>query len=168
MRRSDQSKRGFTLVEMMVVLGVVGVLTAIAIANYGNTMNRTRQKKSMADMRAVAIAWESRASDHGRYNSAAFNYPSNVYDSEDMVGHLTPTYIGTLPRKDGWDNLFDFAADEVLGAAAEVQTYAIRSRGRDNVAEGPTYTTTQTTRFDCDIIFSNGNFIVYPEGVSLD
>jgi type II secretion system protein G len=168
MRRSVENSRGFTLVEMMVVLGVVGVLAAIAIANYGNAMNRARQKKSMADMRAVAIAWESRASDHGRYNAAGFDYPANVYDGDDMVGHLTPTYIRTLPRDDGWENPFDFAADAVLGAAAEVKTYAIRSRGRDNIAEGPTYTATQTTRFDCDIVFSNGNFVVYPAGVTLD
>lgn len=168
MKRSPGAGRGFTLVEMLVVLGVVGVLSAIAIAQYGNAMNRTRQKKSMADIRAVAIAWESRASDHGRYNAAAFDYPSVPYDTVDVIAHLTPTYIKTLPTGDGWSNPFDFAADQIVGATAEAQSYAIRSRGRDNIAEGPTYTSLTTTRFDCDIIFANGNFIVYPEGVTLD
>ncbi len=168
MRRSTENSSGFTLVEMMIVLGVVGVLAAIAVAAFGNAMNRTRQKKSMADMRAVAIAWESRASDHGRYNAAGFTYPSDDYNPGDMVGHLTPTYIRHLPRADGWANAFDFAADESLGAVSEVQTYAIRSRGRDGIAEGPVYASTQTTRFDCDIIFSNGNFAVYPQGVTLE
>ena len=168
MGRSNRKQHGFTLVEMMLVLGIVGVLAAIALAAYGNAMNRTRQKKTMADMRAVAIAWESRASDHGKYNAAGFVYPSNTYTTAEMITHLTPTYIRTLPRVDGWENTLDFAADEALGAVPEVQTYAVRSRGRDNLAEGPTYTNTTTTRFDCDIVFSNGNFVVYPEGVTLD
>lgn len=163
-----RTSRGFTLVEMLIVLGVVGVLAAIALAQYGNAMNRARQKKSMADMRALAIAWESRASDHGRYNAAGFVYPSVSYDPVDMIDHLTPTYIKTLPERDGWSNPFDFAADQLVGAAAEAQTYAIRSRGRDNLAEGPTYLSSTTTRFDCDIVFANGNFVVYPQGVTLD
>ncbi|MEA2345551.1 MAG: hypothetical protein QOF63_3720, partial [Thermoanaerobaculia bacterium] len=45
------------------------------------------------------------------------------------------------------------------------QTYSISSFGRDGVVGTAPTATTTTTNFDCDIIYSQGQFLQYPEGV---
>ena len=169
MPRNGFTSNGFTLVEMMIVIAIIGILAAIAIANYWNALNRSRQKRTMVDQKAVATAWEARATDVGAYNAAGFVFPTSAFTATQMQTLLTPTYIAGLPMVDGWEAPLDFGADQAIGAGTGAVTYAIRSRGRDRVLDTTgTYVEGTTTKFDCDIIFSNGNFVLYPEGVALD
>ena len=163
----DLRRAGFTILELLIVVAIIGVLATIAIANYQNASNRARQKRSMADMRSIAIAWESRATDEGRYNAAGYSLPSEVLIGSDVQGLLIPTYIKRMPTKDGWGISYDFHGDVPIGSSTGATLYAIRSLGRDAAEEGTTYTPGPTTRFDCDIIFANGVFVTYPEGVNI-
>jgi prepilin-type N-terminal cleavage/methylation domain-containing protein len=49
-------RRGFTLIELMVVVAVIGILTAIAIPLYANMQLRARVAKAQADARALVSA----------------------------------------------------------------------------------------------------------------
>jgi type II secretory pathway pseudopilin PulG len=145
---------------------IVGIIAAIAMGNYFNAINRAKQKRTMADMRAIATAWESRAVDTRQYNAAgSFTVPSAVLAYDDVALMLMPTYCRSMSRFDGWNHPLDYRLDRAVGNSVAAASYTIRSTGRDGVLTGSSYTDGPTTNYDCDIVYSNGQFVVWPEGV---
>lgn len=158
MRTSD---RGFTLIELLIVIAIIGILAAIAIPNLLNAIQRGRQKRTMSDMRALAVAIEAYNVDNSSYPPAGCANPSwgtaGTPVADTGFTALTPTYIAEPPRRDGWRNNFLYFVDNVRFE------YNIRSLGRNGAADSVNCGT--TTNFDDDIIYASGAFVQWPEGV---
>jgi general secretion pathway protein G len=155
-----KKESGFTLIELLIVIAIIGILAAIAIPNLLNAVQRGKQKRTMADIKALAVAIEAYHVDNSVYPVAACN-PGNYTTpgaalSTDSFTNLTPTYIAVAPKTDGWGTSFEYGVD-----AAHVN-YNVRSFGRNRSADAIPCGT--TTNFNDDILFSDGVFLQWPEG----
>ena len=159
-----RESRGFTLIELLIVVAIIGILAAIAVPNLLNALNRARQKRSMADIRTIATAWESRAIDGQGYSVAAahITWPDPTEHVASIEQRLAPTYVKKIPIYDGWNNLFRVGIDP-NGESYSVSSYG--ANGEKDIFETESSGAITTNNFDCDIIFSEGIFVVYPEGV---
>lgn len=81
-------KKGFTLVELLVVITIMSILIAAAAVNYQRTIKLSRDSKRKADIEQIRQALET------------FRSENNSYPNTGVDGGLTalvPDYISTLP-----------------------------------------------------------------------
>lgn len=144
-------KEGFTLIELLIVVAIIGIIAAIAIPNLLNAIQRGKQKRTMADMRAIGTAVESYAVDNNAY-------PAGGSPVATTLTMLEPRYIANLVTKDAWAHAIDY----ISSPATSPQSYSIESYGKNG--ENEDVAVGITTDFNNDIIFSQGLFVQYAEG----
>lgn len=69
---------GFTLIELMIVVAVIGILAAIAYPNYSDYVRRSRRSDAQAALMQLRLAQEKFRANNTTYAAAgALGYPRN-------------------------------------------------------------------------------------------
>lgn len=162
-----KKQKGFTLIELLIVIAIIGIIAAIAIPNLLNALDRSRQKRSMADLRSWGSALGTYLVD---YNFYPFTSPT--IDDPLSTAHLlyqimtAGKYLENPPYQDGWNFAFCYTSG---GSITDAWGYTIASLGKGDVSEGGVPPTpSKFTCFQCDIRLRNGQFLTKPEGPQKD
>jgi type IV pilus assembly protein PilA len=66
-QKRSRNRGGFTLIELMIVVGLVGVLAAIAIPNFLTYQARTRRSEGYTNVAGIAHAYKAYQADKGTF-----------------------------------------------------------------------------------------------------
>jgi type II secretion system protein G len=101
-----RNEKGFTLIELMVVVLIIGILVAIAVPVFVNASNNAKTQSCKANLRTLDGAIQT-------YGADAQEEP--IAD----LGDLVPTYIKALPTCP-----VDASMDYVLVGDGDVTAFA--------------------------------------------
>lgn len=132
---------GFSLVELLVVIVVIGILATLVVPQLLMGYERARQRRSMAEMRAIAAA-------NGAYRVDSGGYAAALAD-------MVPEYMSTVPPGDAWGTGWAYA-----GAR---ETYTLTSYGRDGASGPAPPSPWHDEPFEADLVLANGAFTQAPE-----
>lgn len=59
--------RGFTLMELLVVMAIIGILAALVVGNFRNTQIKARDAQRKSDLKQIAAAMELYFNDYSEY-----------------------------------------------------------------------------------------------------
>lgn len=111
-----RAESGFTLVELIVVMVIIGILASLIMVNVVGVRQRARDGQRLADLKQLQNALQLYYNDNNRYpvtglgvwyssepgdNQAVATVPpdtDNNPNTRDWIPGLTPTYIKALPR----------------------------------------------------------------------
>lgn len=86
-----RSKKGFTLVELMIVVAIIGILAGIAIPRYMNFIRRSREGATKGNLGAVRSALNI------YYSDLEGIFPVDITVSP-FIGTAANQYLDTLPQ----------------------------------------------------------------------
>ncbi len=94
MKKLVADHKGFTLVELMITVVIVGILASVAIPLYQANVKRAKAAEADAILGTIRTALRVYYAENGSYPTATDVYPWNVsgleIDSADVIGKYFP------------------------------------------------------------------------------
>jgi general secretion pathway protein G len=112
-RRDDErGEEGFTLVELMVVIVIIGLLATVVVINVMPAQDTARMRKAEADIATLEQGIEM-------YRLNRMNYPTS---GDGLQALVSEGFVKRLPE-DPWGNPYRYAAPGRDGQAFDVYSY---------------------------------------------
>jgi general secretion pathway protein G len=142
-----RAEEGFTLLELLIVVAIVGIVAAIAMPSMQYALDKSKQRVTMTDLRTVGGALT-------QYYLDQSYYPDGSLTAQQLVPILR-VYSGDVPYEDRWGNEFGYSAN--AGSY-----YSVESFGHDGI-DGTDIDYLTRNDFNLDLIHARGSFAASPD-----
>jgi prepilin-type N-terminal cleavage/methylation domain-containing protein len=120
----EKTAKGFTLIELMVVITIIAILSTVGLVLYSNAQKAVRFSKRMQDVQAIKTALEIYKNVTGTYPNPGWAWRSNCsgwggYNADQIIPGLVPGYMPSFPE------------DPQFNRAANSGCYIYLSNGTD-------------------------------------
>lgn len=110
---SNKNHKGFTLVELLVVISIIAILSSIGAVIYSSTQKSARMAQRAENLKAIATALEAYKTDKGSYPCLGGSCPNldllgwrsvcttwnrgGAVTTDTQIPGLVPTYLQNMP-----------------------------------------------------------------------
>jgi len=147
----DIRQNGFSLIELMIVVAIIGILVAIIIPNLLDAVQRARQRATVGEIRSWGTALAAYEVERSSLPPPSGPLASGIYNS------LVPYAVSTLHTNDKWG----FPLRYTAFPAGVPTTYTVLSYGDNNIND-VCITPATWFNYEEDISISNGVFSCVP------
>jgi general secretion pathway protein G len=122
--RSTVRRRGFTLVEMLLVIAIIGLIAALIGPQIAKNFQRSQVQTTRAQIENLATAIESFYTDNARYPTEAEGLNALIAKPDGLTTWNGPYLKKKALPKDGWGGAFIYKLDKDFG-------FVVKSLGAD-------------------------------------
>jgi len=133
--RSRRQQRGFTLIEIMIVVVIIGLLAAVILPQLMGNVDQARVAKTKQDIQAIETALTMYRLDNSKYPTTDQGLRALVQQPTDpSIRHWRPGGYVKKASKDPWGNEYQYISPGTHGGE-----YDLFSLGADAQpgGEGP-------------------------------
>ena len=122
--------RGFTLVELLVVLIILGLVASIAGPNVMKYLGTSKAKTARLQLKEIESSLELFFLDTGKYPSSGVGLKALIKNDESVIGWNGPYFKKAVVPDDPWGNSYVYVVPGEHGA------FDLSSLGADNQPGG--------------------------------
>ena len=123
--------RGFTFIELLIAIAIIGILTAVAVPQYKGYLDNTRLQNAISNLRAIYMKEQEYYTNNNAFYSPgacgnnAADINTNLFSGQNIINDSYFTYCVTQTTTD------DFTAK-----ATRTSTGAVYTLNYNNVSVG--------------------------------
>ena len=127
LRKLHKDSKGFTLIELMIVVAIIGILAAIAIPNFLNYQMKAKTAEAKTNLGAIKTSEESYLAENDSYlqcTTAPVNVPGTAKAA--FTGNANFTSLGFAPAGNVY---YSYGVNAKAAGAAVVPQYVAFAQG---------------------------------------